>query len=133
MREPGTQLRNALSDVDFGLQDSFCDNADLRASWEKQQCPRLLLIFYPPFLIFQNRSYFAARQMILQQSENEDDISTADASQSVDTPDVETPQLCGRDNKSILNWLFQILCYNLNNGVMRTPLHMMLGHENDFI
>lgn len=45
MREAGTKLREALLDVDFGLQDSFCDSADLKASWEKTMMPAPLLTF----------------------------------------------------------------------------------------
>ena len=37
----------------------------------------------------------------MRQSENEDDMSTADKSQRVDTPDVGTLQLCGIDNKGM--------------------------------
>lgn len=32
MGEAGTWLRGALLDVDFGLQDSFCDSTELKAS-----------------------------------------------------------------------------------------------------
>ena len=37
------QLRKLLIDVDFGLQDSFCDSADLKASWENTLMPAHLL------------------------------------------------------------------------------------------
>ena len=45
MREAGAKLREALIDVDFGLQDSFCDSTDLKASWERTMMPAPLLTF----------------------------------------------------------------------------------------
>ena len=34
MREAGIKLTETLLNVDFRLQDSFCDSTDLKASWE---------------------------------------------------------------------------------------------------
>ena len=39
----GRTLRHILMDVDFGLQVSFCDSADLRAALEDTLMPPLLL------------------------------------------------------------------------------------------
>ena len=33
LKEAASQIREALLNVDFGLQDSFCDSNDLRESW----------------------------------------------------------------------------------------------------
>ena len=39
MREEGTKLRESLMSIDFGLQDSLCDSADLKALWERIMMP----------------------------------------------------------------------------------------------
>ena len=46
LREAGIQLREALLNVDFGLQDSFCDSTDLKESWENSKMPSPLLTFF---------------------------------------------------------------------------------------
>ena len=39
MREAGIKLRETLLNVDFELQDSFCDSTDLKASGETTMMP----------------------------------------------------------------------------------------------
>ena len=45
----GKALRSALQDVDFGLQDSFCDKIDLMESLLKTKIPESLITFYVHF------------------------------------------------------------------------------------
>ena len=46
MREAGLQLRKDLKEVDFGLEDSFCDSTDLKDSWERTRMPDSMLTFF---------------------------------------------------------------------------------------
>ena len=63
MQEAGTQLRKVLKDVDFGLQDSFCDSTDLKSSWERTRIPGPLLTFLsalfkvPKYKLFQSSAH----------------------------------------------------------------------------
>ena len=39
-------IRKALLNVDFGLEDKFCDAQELRGSWSNTQIPDALLTFF---------------------------------------------------------------------------------------
>ena len=39
-------IRRALLDVDFGLNDKFCDADELKDSWKNIQVPEVLLSFF---------------------------------------------------------------------------------------
>ena len=57
MKEAGTCMREALMEVDFGLQDSFCDIADLKASWERTMMPAPVLTFWQLCLMSQSTNF----------------------------------------------------------------------------
>ena len=46
LRESGTLLRELLQDVDFGLDDKFCDDEEIKNSWENTHMPEGLLTFF---------------------------------------------------------------------------------------
>ena len=52
LRESGTLLRELLQDVDFGLDDKFCDVEEIKNSRENTHMPEGLLTFLPPLSIF---------------------------------------------------------------------------------
>ena len=44
--EAAGQLRQVMLDVDFGLDDRFCDAADLKRSWEETSMPDDWMYFF---------------------------------------------------------------------------------------
>lgn len=139
MREAGTKLREALMDVDFGLQDSFCDSNDLKASWKRTMMPAPLLTFLAVLFKVPKHKLFrsSARDLeeLLQPLEDEEDqpaeeqLPQQQQPTQREQPPQEQQENWVRDHKSTqLHCLFQMLVYNIHGGVKRTPLHMMLGH-----
>lgn len=136
MKEAGTKLRESLMDVDFGLQDSFCDSTDLKASWERTMMPAPLLTFLsalfkvPKHKLF--RSSVKDLEELIDPLEDEEG-EPPDENQQYPTQEEQPPEEEQEnwviDHKSTqLHCLFQILVYNIHNGAKKTPLHMMLGH-----
>lgn len=46
MVEARKKIREELKSIDFGLQDSFCDETNLKSSWENVSMPDCLLSFF---------------------------------------------------------------------------------------
>jgi len=69
-------------EVDFGLQDSFCDSTDLKASWERTMMPAPLFTFLaalfkvPKHKLF--RSSVRDLEELLQPLEDEEDEPVED-------------------------------------------------------
>lgn len=146
MREAGAKLREVLLDVDFGLQDSFCDSTDLKDSWESTVMPAPLLTFLSAlYKIPQHKLYrssVAELEDLLEPPEEEEDVTKDDqlpqpppsASEqappqqpAVSTDHGETTKINHKATQ--LHCLFQMLVYTIHNGIKRTPLHLMLGHS----
>ncbi len=138
MKDAGRMLREALMDIDFGLQDSFCDSNDLKASWERVMMPAPLLTLLsalfkvPKYKLFQNS--VSDLDDLFQTLGDENNIQPAEG-QVLHEQDNQEEQPRNeqetwvRDHKSIqLHCLFQMLVYNMHSGLKPTPLHMMLGH-----
>ena len=52
LQSAGSIIRESLmKDVNFGLEDSFCDHIDLLDSWRKTKMPETLMDFFLAFLI----------------------------------------------------------------------------------
>ena len=52
LQSAGSIIRqNLMKDVNFGLEDSFCDNINLLDSWRKTKMPETLMEFFLAFLI----------------------------------------------------------------------------------
>ncbi len=105
-------LRRSILDIDFGLQDKFCDSHDLETSWDNIVIPNTVLNFFALLFNFNARHF---------NGENEDDDS---GDEGVDTPPMKKVSQ-GKKRKMLA--LFQIMYYIMHNGRKRTPLHMMNG------
>ena len=46
VKDAGDIIRQAMMNVNFSLQDKFCDATKLRLSWEKSKMPEVLLKFF---------------------------------------------------------------------------------------
>ena len=120
-------LRDELMNTKFDLDDKFCDAQDLRDSWING-------------IIKPNTEYFLATLLKLNR------ISISKHKAGIDTSAIENFMIdsddeCGEEfdggiddigntvksNISAYS-LFQIMVYNINNGKIKTPLHVMTGH-----
>ena len=129
MRGAGTKLREALIDVDFGLQDSFCDSTDLKASWEKTMMPAPVLTFLAALFKVPKHKLFQSRASDLEDllpplQDNENQLVEELLPQQQQPTDGEPPQMeqpqqeqeetWVRDHKSTqLHCLFQMLVYTV--------------------
>ena len=104
-------IRDKLLNIDFGLQDKFCDAEELKLAWRTTKIPDELLVFFSePFNI--------NKITLLKDYYNEDD-------------EIDKTQIDEKDSlKSMkIGSLFQIMFYNLRSGNKRTPLHVMNAVE----
>ena len=105
-------IRSKLLNVDFGLQDKFCDAEELKHSWRTTKIPDELLIFFAELFNIKKttllKEYYNSNDEIEQESEQEQD-------------DILKSMKIGS--------LFQVTFYNMHNGYKRTPLHIMNSVE----
>ena len=66
-------IRMALKQVDFGLQDSFCDSNDLNDSWDQTRMPECLIEFFTSLLNMRKSDLIGSNRNSLV-----DDIDTED-------------------------------------------------------
>jgi len=96
-------------DLNFDLQDKFCDSVDLKDSWENMQIPDELVIFLCTLLNCDRNGLGCT----MGDDDTSDDGSSGNGSDS--------PKL--RQLKSV----FQVLCFIVHSGRRKTPLHLMRG------
>ena len=124
LRSAGKVLRSKLRDMSFGLDDSFCDAEDLRASLRDTRMPESLIEFLGAFLNiskadFQNQietdNPFQSEEDYNEDNAH-DDNSTLSESSTI-------------PNKLLkASSLFQCMFYMVNNGMKKCPYHVMLAH-----
>ena len=90
-KQVGELIRKKLLEVDFGLEDKFCDSADLKDAWENTRMPETLIEFFSGLLnvsksdLINTSDDFGIAQTI---SENLfDDDSEDDSNQNEDEDD----------------------------------------------
>ena len=98
-------------EVDFALQDRFCDANDLKTAWHRFVIPEPLLTFFSYLFNFDAKSFISSCQAV----GLGDDAELAS--------DVESGVSASRCRQILA--LFQIMYYNLHNGKRRTPLHIL--------
>ena len=99
-------IRDKLLNVDFGLQDKLCDPEELKLAWGMTKIPDELLALF--------LELFSIKTMLLKDYCNEDDEI---GKTETDENDVLKSMKIGS--------LFQIMFYNLRNGIKGTPLHVI--------
>ena len=110
INECATILRNSLMDVNFGLQDKFCDASDLEDSWNNIDIPQPLLKFLSVMYNFNEHEFCTAKPSII--GEEDQDPTKHGISKSKE--------------KQMLA-IYQIMYFVLHSGQKRTPLHIMNG------
>ena len=124
--ECGTELRNVLFSVDYGLNDSFCDSESLEDAWKNIVMPCELASFLSPLFKLPMYKLFRSPELVMNDLLNMDDHDCDNEAGK----DGETGlgNHIDTDNKSIqMHCLFQILVYILNNGRITVPLRTMMG------
>ena len=107
IKECAQQIRKSLLDVDFNLNDRFCDAADLEESLNAISIPDPLLNFFAVLFNFDKNGFKASSD---EKEEEYDVLGSLDLSVS---------------RRRKLQSLFQIMYFNVHNGRKRTPLHIM--------
>lgn len=115
VKEAGNIIRQAMQNIDFGLQDKFCDATELRLSWEKTKMPDVLLTFFSSLFKI-NKSHLLHIDQKDIEKDDEDDTDCDDKATQ-------------KQNSVQLHSLFQIIYYEMFHGQRKTPLHMMTAHS----
>ena len=103
-------LRKALIDVEFDLNDRFCDANDLEESLNNTKIPEPILRFFATLFNFDQKKFYADRRTGETNPENMNTFENCDISD---------------DKRRKMSSLFQIMFYIMHNGCKRTPLHVM--------
>lgn len=131
--ECGKGMREDIKQqVDFNLEDSFCDSNDLKESWERTRMPDSMLTFFSALFDIPKHKLFKMSTKNLNEFINAvlNDWITGDAGRMDEENADEKEETWIRDHKSIqLFCLFQIMYYILFHGRRRTPLHILIGHS----
>ena len=106
-------IRKALLEVNFNLDDSFCDAHDLSQSWRKTKIPDVLLTF---FSVLMNRS----RVKLI-----EDDCEIDECVNEYNLDDEENDK---HQSSMKVKSLFQIMYYHATHDRHKTPMHVMNAH-----
>ena len=99
-------LNKSLNDVDFKLDDKFCDENDLKTAWETASLPE-------PFAQFISELFNCDKKDLLG-TETEFLLNDERSTKS-------------RVKNLRLKSSFQIIYFIKNNGLKKTPLHILIG------
>jgi hypothetical protein len=117
-KEVASKIRKCLLKMDFGLNDSFCDAEELKHSWKNTVMPDQLVTFFS--------TLFNVNEAILRPNYYEDNSSLEE---DLDIDEDKFDKSQHAQLKAVkIHSLFQIMCYNLQSGTMKTPLHIMNAH-----
>ena len=141
-KQAGKMIRMALKQVDFGLQDSFCDSNDLNDSWDQTRMPECLIEFFTSLLNMRKSDLIGSnRNSLVDDIDTEDHENDEMNHESEDEDhnlnereDTSIPRVASRKKKKkpkvrLANSFFQTLFYAVHNGQKKTPLHTMMAHH----
>ena len=103
-------LRDSFLNVDYGLNDKFCDATEMKHSWDSTDIPEDIMKFFAALFHF---------QMPDNQMGEEDDDFDRDG-------DNEDSNFHNSKGNKVMA-LLQIMFYIVHNGRKRTPMHIMNG------
>ena len=104
--ESANILKQSLNQVDFKLDDKFCDTNDLSTSWKNMSIPI-------PFVQLLSKLYDCNENVLLEEKKD----------CSLNNTQCTTERI-----KSLrLKTLYQIIYFIKNNGAKKTPLHVYIG------
>ena len=105
IKEAAVEMRNALLNMDFNLDNKFCDAHELQDSWRNTVVPDTLMTFLSALFNMKKIS-------LLKQYHDED----------------EDEEKTESNVTAKLMSLIQIMYYKINHGKKKTPLHVMNSH-----
>ena len=119
VKSAAIEIRKSLLDVNFGLENCFCDANQLKQSWNETKIPDVLLSFFATFF-----NVSSTKLMRSEITSGIDDCIFEDCLVQ-DRNEKETPDFL---LMSRTKFLFQILYYHVTKGRSKTPLHVMNTH-----
>ena len=118
VKNAAEHIRKVLLNVDFGLEDGFCDAQELKNSYSNTQLPGVLLKFFASL-------FNVNRTMLMKESLEEGEICLFDE-------DEEDYHENSNDQHQRLNLkmktIFQILFDQVVHGCKNTTLHILKAH-----
>ena len=101
-------LSNSLKPIDFKLKNRFCDETDLKSSWENIEIPEVFIQFFASFFNFKQEELFETKK--------DEDCGSNDNSSM-------------KNNLLLLKMkcLYQIFYFIYNKGLEKTSLHTLMG------
>ena len=102
VKEAASKLRHALLNIDFGIDDKFCDSEELKTSWQTIRMPDDLITFEVA-------------------NDNDEDEN--------EQYDVENAIARVHFKVSLFHSIFQIPYCNVHRGKKNTPFHIMNAAE----
>ena len=118
----GKALRSELQDVDFGLQDSFCDKIDLMESLLKTKIPESLITFLCAFLKMNKANFINFSEEKMEFLDDYPNESSTDNDDHIDQK-LDAPKKMLKAQS-----LFQVMHYMVNNGKRKPPLPVKISH-----
>ena len=119
VKTAASDIRKALLNVDFGLDNKFCDSNELRSAWNNTTIPDALLSFFAELFNI-NRASLMRHIFVTQ------DIyaSFEEGHEEFDMEEGTSETFTSLRIKS----LFQILYYATVRGMRKTPLQILNAH-----
>ena len=119
VKNAAEHVRKVLLNVDFGLEDKFCDAQELKDSHSNTQIQDVLLSFFATL-------FNINQTMLMKESLEEDETSLYDD----DEEDylIENGQNQNQKPNLKMKAIFQILFYQVPHGRKNTPLHILNAH-----
>ena len=119
IKEAAITIRKSPLEVNFGLDDSFCDAQQLKQSWRETKIPSSLVTFFSALF------NISSTKLMKSETSPEIDNDILDNPEDEDEDDTEiSDSLLMTKAKS----LFQILHYHVSGGRQKTPVHVMNAH-----
>ena len=119
IKEAAITIRKSLLEVNFGLDDSFCDAQQLKQSWRETKIPSSLVTFFS--------ALFNISSTKLMKSETSPEIDN-DVLDNPEDEDEDNTEISDSLLMTKAKSLFQILHYHVSGGRQKTPVHVMNAH-----
>ena len=125
VEKAGESLRQAMKEVDCGLDDRFCDADELQRSWETIVMPDVWLTLYASVYHIPKSKLLKIK--MVQMPDDESDGNDSDDEDGA-PPEKEIEWTVPNWNAQ-LHSEFQMTYYRMHHGQRTTPLHSMIGQS----
>ena len=125
VKQVGETLNEAAKQIDYGLDNKFCDAEELRHSWENNPMPDEWLTFYSA--LYDIPKSLMAKIEMMQISADNDDVDSDEHDDVGSVLQDEDDLWAVKNRHSQLNCHFQMAYNHIHHSRKKTPLHTMLG------